>query len=352
MVQTLSLYGDLIELVDNVDRRIGIKTGVRYAKFSKLNENIPSFKYAGKYPERRCFYCKDKRQSPRYFPGLGNTSTEKSTATTSNNTPSTTTSEATPKPEDPPTTTELPPVDPIAPKGENSQMAGVYFTLLAFLIYGSFIQLFPDLITPSDSYLDKTAFFIFTDQQLGSNTETTKRFHLGDFAQAQSILMATKFDSKCKILFHLMVEIVRNRRVLKRKYLHRRYPSIGTFNHDLESEFIEQICLEIKNNGCASMIFSCIYRPPNTDASFVDYLNKSVDFIVLENKETHIVGDFNIDDASSDSRKLIRLMENQGFCQMQKNATRIMENYSTYPPSLQYLPGTCAHYFIASLWSQ
>ena len=58
------------------------------------------------------------------------------------------------------------------------------------------------------------------------------------------------------------------------------------------------------------MIFSCIYRPPNTDASFFDYLNKSVDSIVLENKETHIVGDFNINllnDASLDSRKLIRV---------------------------------------------
>lgn len=36
----------------------------------------------------------------------------------------------------------------------------------------------------------------------------------------------------------------------------------------------------------------------------------------MGNKETHIVGDFNIDllnDASSDSKRLIRLMENQGL---------------------------------------
>ena len=59
----------------------------------------------------------------------------------------------------------------------------------------------------------------------------------------------------------------------------------------------------------------------------------SVDSIVLENKETHIIGDFNIisllSDASSDSRKLIGLMENQSFYQMQKNATRVAENSST-----------------------
>ena len=102
--------------------------------------------------------------------------------------------------------------------------------------------------------------------------------------------------------------------------------------YDLESEYIEQICLEFRNSGCASMICSCIYRPPDADASFFDYLINSVDSIALENTETHIIGDFNINlvsDASSDSRKLIRLMENQGFYQMQKNATRVTENSST-----------------------
>ena len=103
---------------------------------------------------------------------------------------------------------------------------------------------------------------------------------------------------------------------------------------DLESEYIEQICLEFRNSGCASMICSCIYRPPDADASFFDYLiNSVVCSIVLENKETHIIGDFNIisllSDASSDSRKLIGLMENQSFYQMQKDATRVAENSST-----------------------
>ena len=169
--QTLSLYGDLVELVDDVDRRMGIKTGVRHAKFSKLNENIPSFIYAGKYqvrtnyrnqpqtcrnchqeghnakdckagkvckqcgkaghtkgdcPERRCFYCKGKGHEmsncQKYvteFPGLGKTPT--GTVATSEKIPSTTISDNTPTSEDPPSTSELPPSEPIPPEGENSQ---------------------------------------------------------------------------------------------------------------------------------------------------------------------------------------------------------------------------------------
>ena len=99
--QTLGLYGDMVDLTDDVDGRMGIKTGVRHARFSKLNENIPSFIYRinyrdqpktcrnchqeghnakdcragkvckqcgkpdhtkGECPERRCFYCKGKGQ--------------------------------------------------------------------------------------------------------------------------------------------------------------------------------------------------------------------------------------------------------------------------------------------------
>ena len=39
--QTLGLYGDMEDITDDVDGRMGIKTGVRHARFSKLQENIP-----------------------------------------------------------------------------------------------------------------------------------------------------------------------------------------------------------------------------------------------------------------------------------------------------------------------
>lgn len=121
--QCMQVYGDLIDIRDDVDSTIEIKTGVKTAKFTKLNENIPSFIYAGRYhvrtsyrgqpktcrncgktghvakdcqagkvcricgepghnkgecPERRCFYCKgrghEQSNCDKYredFPGIG-----------------------------------------------------------------------------------------------------------------------------------------------------------------------------------------------------------------------------------------------------------------------------------------
>lgn len=53
--QTLALYGDLNDLSDETDKRINIKTGVKIGKFTKLNENIPSFIYAGRYQVRTAY---------------------------------------------------------------------------------------------------------------------------------------------------------------------------------------------------------------------------------------------------------------------------------------------------------
>lgn len=57
-----------------------------------------------------------------------------------------------------------------------------------------------------------------------------------------------------------------------------------------------------------------------------------MDSIAAENKEVHIVGDFNIDlikKSTSESKQILHLMENQGFQQMLKTPTRITENSST-----------------------
>ena len=69
--------------------------------------------------------------------------------------------------------------------------------------------------------------------------------------------MAAEFVSKCKILFHLVVETVGNRRVLKRKYLHRRYPltsaSIGTFNPTVCE--VEETTLILTGNHAAHFFY-------------------------------------------------------------------------------------------------
>ena len=85
---------------------------------------------------------------------------------------------------------------------------------------------------------------------------------------------------------------------------------------DLESELIEQISIEFKQFKCAPILLSCIYRPPDSNVSFFDGLAEIVDTIAAENKEVHIVGDFNVDlikKSTSESKQILHLMENQGF---------------------------------------
>ena len=101
---------------------------------------------------------------------------------------------------------------------------------------------------------------------------------------------------------------------------------------DLESELIEQISIEFKQFKCAPILLSCIYRPPDSTVSFFDGLVEIVDTIAAENKEVHIVGDFNVDvikNSTSESKQILHLMENQGFQQMVKTPTHITENSST-----------------------
>ena len=64
---------------------------------------------------------------------------------------------------------------------------------------------------------------------------------------------------------------------------------------DLESEQIEQISIEFKQFRCALTLLSCFYRPPDSTVSFFDSLANIVDSVTVENKEAHIVGDFNVD---------------------------------------------------------
>jgi hypothetical protein len=57
---TLSLYGKLVSITDDIDGRINIKTGVKHAQFESLTDNIPSFIYAGKFRVRTVY-----RDQPR-----------------------------------------------------------------------------------------------------------------------------------------------------------------------------------------------------------------------------------------------------------------------------------------------
>ena len=77
---------------------------------------------------------------------------------------------------------------------------------------------------------------------------------------------------------------------------------------DLESEQIEQISIEFKQFPCALILLSCFYRPPDSTVSFFDSLANIVDSVTVENKEVHIVGDFNVDlikKSTSESKQIL-----------------------------------------------
>ena len=93
---------------------------------------------------------------------------------------------------------------------------------------------------------------------------------------------------------------------------------------DLESEQIGQISIEFKQFRWASILTSCFYRPPESTVSLFHSLANILDSIAAENKDVHIVGDFNVDlikKSTSESRQILLEMENQGFLQMVKTST-------------------------------
>ena len=120
----------------------------------------------------------------------------------------------------------------------------------------------------------------------------------------------------------------------------------GKRRRDLESHEIEQLCLELKQHRCAPLLLSCLYCPPKTNAAFFEYLTQIVERISAEAKETHFVGDFNIDLLRRDpnSRRLKHLMENFGLHQMIDKPTRIAEqsktllnhHYCTHPEHIMF----------------
>ena len=81
-----------------------------------------------------------------------------------------------------------------------------------------------------------------------------------------------------------------------------------------------------------------------------------MDSITAENKEVHIVGDFNIDlikKSTSESKQILHLMEYQGFQQMVKTPTRITEHSSTLTDHhYRSHPEHVFKYNITSFWAQ
>ena len=74
-----------------------------------------------------------------------------------------------------------------------------------------------------------------------------------------------------------------------------------SFKHrqDLQHSSIENIFIEISIKKSKPFIFGCFYRPPDSSKypskDFNNLLEENLDEVASENKETIIMGDFNID---------------------------------------------------------
>ena len=95
---------------------------------------------------------------------------------------------------------------------------------------------------------------------------------------------------------------------------------------DLESEFLECLCIEISPKNAKSFVIIIMYRPPDTSKHlhkdfnqlFAQLLQKS------SNTETIVMGDMNVNFLDINNNKEIEsLFKLNGFSQLIKEATRI-----------------------------
>ena len=105
---------------------------------------------------------------------------------------------------------------------------------------------------------------------------------------------------------------------------------------DFTHKSLEAIWIEIFIKNSKPIIFGCCYRPPETskylDNNYNTYINETLTTINAENKETVIMGDFNVNYLNiksaihNDFRNIMTL---NGFKQVVKSATRITKESSS-----------------------
>ena len=106
--------------------------------------------------------------------------------------------------------------------------------------------------------------------------------------------------------------------------------------HDLMKRYgrshYESIFVEIKTNN-NTFIIGSIYKPPNTNIdSFNDELLSILNSIYRENKNSTIMGDFNLNLINTNSRQVNDFTNNMyatGFCPTISKPTRIANHSAT-----------------------
>lgn len=104
--------------------------------------------------------------------------------------------------------------------------------------------------------------------------------------------------------------------------------------HDLETENIESLWIEILVTKSKSFLIATFYRPPINSKHLPNDFNKNFNDLLTkasaENKEILILGDFNVDYLKDDNNKVIKeTFKLHGFTQLIKHATRITKDSET-----------------------
>ena len=94
---------------------------------------------------------------------------------------------------------------------------------------------------------------------------------------------------------------------------------------DLESEFLECLCIEISTKNAKRFVIIIMYRPPDTSK----HLNKDFNQLFAQllpkssNTKTIVMGDMNVNFLDKNNKEIKSLLQLNGFSQLIKEATRI-----------------------------
>ena len=103
--------------------------------------------------------------------------------------------------------------------------------------------------------------------------------------------------------------------------------------HDLISETLENLIVEIKKPRSKSILVSTWYRPPDSPTSYFSEFEKMIGLMDAENLEYFLLGDLNIDCLSTNNSpnrdKITEIFDIYGLEQMINEPTRITDKSST-----------------------
>ena len=103
--------------------------------------------------------------------------------------------------------------------------------------------------------------------------------------------------------------------------------------HDLISETLENLIVEIKKPRSKSILVSTWYRPPDSPTSYFSEFEKMIGLMDAENLEYFLLGDLNNDCLSTNNSpnrdKITEIFDIYGLEQMINEPTRITDKSST-----------------------